>query len=57
MPEAKKKTVRINSTIDSKIESEFRDAVYRSMGYRKGNIQAALEEAIKAWITKKNKAR
>ena len=55
-----KKTTRINSTIDSEIESEFRETVYSSFGFKKGNLQRGLEEAIQAWIDfekKKNRGK
>lgn len=50
-----KKTTRINSTIDSELEKEFRDAVYKKWGFKKGNLQEGLEEAIDEWIKQQKK--
>lgn len=41
---------RINSTIKAELEEQFREAVYKTKGFKKGNLQIALEEAIQAWI-------
>ena len=50
--EAKKGTVRLNITISESLDKEFRDAVFKRFGLRKGDIQRAVEEAIRLWITK-----
>ena len=49
------KTTRINSTIDSKLEKEFREITFKKYGYKKGSIQDGLQEAIQAWITLQKK--
>ena len=36
--------------IDDKLEKDFREAVFKSKGMKKGNITDALEEAIELWI-------
>jgi hypothetical protein len=46
---------RINLVLNDELEKEFRDAVYRSKGMKKGNIQIAVEEAIEEWIEKQDK--
>ncbi len=54
------KTTRINSTIDSTLEKEFREITFKKYGYKKGSIQEGLQEAIQAWIEfekKKNRGK
>ena len=41
---------KMNVILDDIVEKNFRDAVYRKLGMRKGNISKALEEAIDLWI-------
>ena len=47
------KTKRINLTIDPKLDREFRDVVSERLGFKKGNLQVAIEEALHDWIEKK----
>lgn len=44
---------RINLVLDDKVENEFRKAVADKLGMKKGNIQVAVEEALKDWVKKK----
>lgn len=46
---------RMNVVIDDKLEERFRKAIADTKGLRKGNISAALEEAIEAWILQQAK--
>jgi hypothetical protein len=41
---------KMNVVISDKTEKKFREAVARHLGFRKGNISRALEEAIDLWI-------
>ncbi|HSB57739.1 MAG TPA: hypothetical protein VLD38_08025, partial [Nitrosopumilaceae archaeon] len=50
MKQIKKEVTRINSTIDSTLEKEFRELVNKKFEYKKGSIQFGLEEAIDQWI-------
>lgn len=50
-----KKNTRINSTIDSVMEEEFRELTFKTFGFKKGSIQYGLEEAIDDWIKKQKK--
>ncbi len=43
---------RLNFVIDDKLDQEFRMEVARRLGMKKGNMQIAIEEAIKDWIAK-----
>jgi len=54
-PEAlatEEKTVRLNLTISETLEREFRETVFKRYGLHKGDIQRAVEEAIRLWIAK-----
>ena len=42
----------LNLTIDSKLEKRFRDEVGKRFGQKKGNINKAVEEAFRDWISK-----
>ncbi|TLX80417.1 MAG: hypothetical protein E6L00_07605 [Thaumarchaeota archaeon] len=50
-----KKMTRINSTIDSDMEKEFRELTNKKFKYKKGSIQFGLEEAIDEWIKQQKK--
>lgn len=41
--------------IDTKLDEDFRVAIGKNKGTRRGVIKEALEEAIKDWIEKPNK--
>jgi len=43
---------KINLIIPDKLEKEFREAVFKKYGLKRGNITQATEEAIKEWIKK-----
>jgi hypothetical protein len=45
----------INLVIDDEIEKKFRDTVAKRLGFKKGNIKIAIEEALSDWINKKPK--
>jgi hypothetical protein len=51
-PESEEGTVRLNLTISRELNEQFREAVFKRLGLRKGDIQRATEEAIKLWIAK-----
>ena len=42
--------VRRNIVLDDDLDDQFRDVVYRRLGYRKGALSEALSQAITAWI-------
>lgn len=42
----------INMSIDDELDKQFRNEVNRRLGMKKGNIKAAMEEAMKLWIEK-----
>jgi hypothetical protein len=46
------KTVRLNLTISESLEREFRETVFNRFGLHKGDIQKAVEEALRLWIAK-----
>ena len=39
------------------LEEQFRTEVFKSKGMKKGNITAAIEEAVKMWIESEQKKR
>lgn len=43
---------RIDVILDDDLEKRFRTAVLKKLGYKKGNITIAIEQAIKNWIRK-----
>jgi hypothetical protein len=43
---------KINLVLADKLEKEFREAVFNRYGMKRGNIQKAVEEALKEWIEK-----
>jgi hypothetical protein len=46
----KKLTVLIKDELDEK----FRETVFKTKGMHKGNITAAVEEALESWVRKKS---
>ena len=43
---------KINLIVSDELEKEFRDAVYRKFGMKRGNITKAVAEALQEWIKK-----
>ncbi len=43
---------RINITLSDELEKKLRFEISRRLGYKKGNIQIAVEEALRDWIHK-----
>ena len=43
---------KMNITLSDELEKKFRDMVAHTLGFKKGNLQIAVEEAIEEWITK-----
>ena len=46
---------KITLVLDNDLERRFRDAIYKTKGMKRGNIQSAIEEAITMWIQEKTK--
>lgn len=45
-------------TIPDELDQRFRDTIYKSKGMKRGNIKAAIKEAIELWISaQENKGR
>ena len=42
--------VKINITISKELDQKFRKAVAENLGFKRGNLQIAIEEAIELWI-------
>jgi hypothetical protein len=43
---------KMNIVLDDDTERKFREAVFKRMGMKKGNISIALEQAIEEWMAK-----
>jgi hypothetical protein len=50
-------TVRLNITVNKELDSRFREAVAQTIGFKKGNLQVAIEEALDEWIKQHKKDR
>jgi hypothetical protein len=48
--QAEENTVRLNLTISKDLNQQFRKAVFDRFGLHKGDIQRAIEEALRLWI-------
>ena len=44
--------VRLNVTIDDKLERRFREVIGEVYGYKKGVLQHAIEQAVREWMEK-----
>lgn len=42
----------INLVLDDKIDQKFRAEVSKRLGFKKGNLKIAVEEALLDWINK-----
>jgi hypothetical protein len=43
---------KVNLVMSDELENEYRNAVFKKYGMKKGNITKATEEALKDWIKK-----
>lgn len=41
---------RVNITLSDELDNRFRSVVAQSIGFKKGNLQLAIEQAIEEWI-------
>ncbi|MDQ1280081.1 MAG: hypothetical protein QG670_1343 [Thermoproteota archaeon] len=46
---------KVTLVLNDELEQRFRDAIYKSKGMKRGNIQSAIEEAVEQWIEKQEK--
>jgi len=44
---------RITLTLRDDLDKRLRQTVFETLGFKKGNLQLAIEEAIEAWINDK----
>ena len=47
---------RLNVQISDDFEQQFRAEVSKRLGFKKGNLQIAVEEALKDWMQKGKKS-
>ena len=45
---------KVTLVLNDKLELEFREAIFKAKGMKRGNIQSAIEEAVQCWIDKQN---
>jgi hypothetical protein len=43
---------RITLTLNDDLDKRLRDTVSQTLGFKKGNLQLAVEEALQEWIKK-----
>lgn len=41
---------QMSIVIDDELDAKFRAAIAKTIGFKKGNIKIAVEEAIQLWI-------
>ena len=41
---------RITITLNDELDKKLRETVADTIGFKKGNLQIAIEEAIEAWV-------
>ncbi len=46
---------RITITLNDELDKKLRETVAETIGFKKGNLQVAIEEALDAWIKAKKK--
>jgi len=46
---------RITLTLDDALDKRLRQVVSENLGFKKGNLQVAVEEALQEWIDKHSK--
>jgi hypothetical protein len=49
------KMARITITLNDDLDKKLRAAVSETLGFKKGNLQVAIEEALDEWIKAKKK--
>jgi len=46
---------RITLTLDDELDKRLRQTVSETLGFKKGNLQVAIEEALEQWIKQHKK--
>lgn len=46
---------RITITLNDELDKKLRETVSDTLGFKKGNLQVAIEDALEEWIEKKVK--
>ncbi len=49
------RNVKMNVTVSKELDERFRETVARTLGFKRGNLQLAIEEAIEMWISEKTR--
>ena len=48
---------RITITLNDELDKRLRETVADTIGFKKGNLQVAIEDALEEWIDKQVKAK
>jgi predicted transcriptional regulator len=48
---------RMTITLNDELDKKLREAVASTIGFKKGNLQIAIEEALEEWVKAKRKER
>ena len=48
---------KVTLVLKDDLEKEFREAIFKSLGMKRGNMQLAIEEAIESWIKEQKEQR
>lgn len=48
---------RITITLNDELDKKLRQTVSDTIGFKKGNLQVAIEDALEEWIKKKTRER
>ncbi len=48
---------KVTLTLNDELDKKFRETVAQTIGFKKGNLQIAIEEALEAWIKENRKER
>jgi hypothetical protein len=46
---------RLTITLNDELDRKLRETVADTIGFKKGNLQIAIEEALEAWIKERKK--
>jgi hypothetical protein len=46
---------RITITLNDQLDKKLRETVAQTIGFKKGNLQVAIEEALEDWIKERRK--
>ena len=48
---------RITITLNDELDKKLRETVANTIGFKKGNLQIAIEEALREWVDEKTRSK